>query len=65
MQMMFYIVDRSTGEKILCMKRQSKFRTSIKIRKSGPDYDHLLAEEQHINDNNLIGRLKAGEVIHC
>lgn len=63
--MMFHIFDLSTGEKILCLKRQAKFRTSIKIRKSGPDYDHLLAEEEYLNDNNLIGRLKAGEVIHC
>lgn len=65
MQMMFHIFDIRTGEKILCMKRQSKFRTSIKIRKSGADYDHLRAEEEYLNDNNLIQRLKAGEVIHC
>lgn len=65
MQMMFHIFDLRTGEKILCLKRQSKFRTSIKIRKSGADYDHLCAEEEYLNDNNLINKLKAGDVIYC
>lgn len=66
MQMMFHIYDLRTGEKILCMKRQSKYRTTIKYRKSGKDFDHLKAEEEYLNENpDLLDQLKLGEVIYC
>ena len=65
-QMMFHIKDYRTCEIIKLMKRQSKYRTTIKARKTGKDSDHLLAEEQYLNERpELLDALKSGEVVYC
>jgi hypothetical protein len=66
MQMMFHIFDLRTGERILCMKRQSRYRTTIKMRKTGNEFQHLKSEEEYLNENtDLLDALKAGKTIYC
>ena len=68
MQTIGYIIDKRTDEKIKLLirirKRIDKYChvVKLKMRKSGSDGSHFIAEEIYLNDNyELMNKLKSGE----
>jgi len=56
-------------EKILVLRRSKKYGVNLKLRKSGRDGSLLEGESKFLSEDTprsreLIGKLKAGEVIY-
>lgn len=66
MQGLGYLIDKQTGEKILCLVRQGAYGRYLKRRKSGKDGFHLTDEGIFLNEETeRIERLKNNERVFC
>lgn len=66
MQGLGYLIDKQTGEKILCLVRQGTYGRYLKRRKSGKDGFHLTDEEIFLNEETeRMERLKNNERVFC
>lgn len=66
MQGLGYLIDKKTGEKILCLVRQGTYGRYLKRRKSGKDGFHLTDEEIFLNEETeRMERLKNNERVFC